>query len=336
MARGNRKRSPTTFKTESRPVAVPAPQQNRIPPVYLEELAAIWEANKRMPSAASRRAWARARNLIPAKVNNWWYRKKTTAKKNGIFVPEETYELPIGIPPIPPTSLPPSSPAPETPQTRSIDDICVKREEAYEDSEFATLLSDAPKFGSTAHLSSDSSDALGSLLDSDDGRYENEFCSRSGHWSTNGTPHTYTNAESSFYTTNGSFFAENLYTQGKRRAYIQPVVSVGNVSRVSAAAYDPRLANWQDWGPPPVALPYHVSVSLPSIPKFHTAQQVALPKMPHTFQNKECVPPQPIPFYAEEYTRAAVGTTPSSDDAPICYPGTSQQQNDACPKKIRV
>ncbi|KIL65285.1 hypothetical protein M378DRAFT_32591, partial [Amanita muscaria Koide BX008] len=67
-----------------------------IPPVHLEELAAIWDADKRMPSASSRRAWALARRLRPDQVNNWFYRKKGAAKKNGIVLPRETYELPVG------------------------------------------------------------------------------------------------------------------------------------------------------------------------------------------------------------------------------------------------
>jgi hypothetical protein len=67
--------------------------------IHFEELAQIWEGDQRIPTAASRRAWCLARNINPANINNWWYRRKVVAKKAKITIPEGTYDLPIGNPP---------------------------------------------------------------------------------------------------------------------------------------------------------------------------------------------------------------------------------------------
>ncbi|PPQ79748.1 hypothetical protein CVT24_010122 [Panaeolus cyanescens] len=105
--------------------------------VHYAELKAIWPANPRIPSTVSRRAWAVARNLDPQRVNSWWSRAKLSAKLRGVCIPDESYELDVGVPPeIPPpvqedveatsmasltrpssplrSSLPPSSPPPES------------------------------------------------------------------------------------------------------------------------------------------------------------------------------------------------------------------------------
>jgi len=66
---------------------------------HYDELSAIWLADKRIPSASSRRAWALARNLKPDTVNRWWYRRKLVAKKAGFAIPKGTYELVVGTPP---------------------------------------------------------------------------------------------------------------------------------------------------------------------------------------------------------------------------------------------
>jgi len=127
-----------------------------------------------MPSPESRRAWALARGLEPSKVNNWWYRKKTAARKHGIHLPVETYELPVApIPGLPELS---PSPVPETPLPPSnafsysvgrFDLGYVKKEEPQPEFE-VTLLSDDPGFGPNP-ISSCSSDANGSL-ESDNNR----------------------------------------------------------------------------------------------------------------------------------------------------------------------
>ncbi|PFH45467.1 hypothetical protein AMATHDRAFT_133066, partial [Amanita thiersii Skay4041] len=69
-----------------------------MPSVYLHQLEAIWEADKRLPSVTSRRAWALARDLSPVQVNNWWYRKKKAARKSGFELPPGTYDLDVGVP----------------------------------------------------------------------------------------------------------------------------------------------------------------------------------------------------------------------------------------------
>ena len=67
--------------------------------IHFQELAEIWQSDRRIPTAASRRAWCLARNINPANVNTWWYRRKAVAKKAKITIPEGTYDLPIGNPP---------------------------------------------------------------------------------------------------------------------------------------------------------------------------------------------------------------------------------------------
>ncbi|KAF9043354.1 hypothetical protein BJ165DRAFT_1529400 [Panaeolus papilionaceus] len=67
--------------------------------VHLAELNLIWPANPRIPTIASRRAWCAARNLDPRQVNRWWWKCKQTARTRRIFVPDENYELDVGIPP---------------------------------------------------------------------------------------------------------------------------------------------------------------------------------------------------------------------------------------------
>ncbi|KAF8879137.1 hypothetical protein BD779DRAFT_1803450 [Infundibulicybe gibba] len=67
--------------------------------LHFDELAAIWAADRRIPTPESRRAWALARNLNPVNVNSWWYRRKTVARKGKIRIPKDTYELEVGSPP---------------------------------------------------------------------------------------------------------------------------------------------------------------------------------------------------------------------------------------------
>lgn len=69
-------------------------------PAHILELQEIWILDKRMPTADSRRAWATARNLGTRNVSNWFYRKQRTAKTAGIELLTDTYELPIGTPPM--------------------------------------------------------------------------------------------------------------------------------------------------------------------------------------------------------------------------------------------
>ncbi|KAJ6512057.1 hypothetical protein C8R47DRAFT_1093279 [Mycena vitilis] len=69
---------------------------------HIDELSAIWPANPRIPSVESRRAWALARNVTPSNVHNWFSRRRTIAKKLKLRIPQETYELPVGNPPVVP------------------------------------------------------------------------------------------------------------------------------------------------------------------------------------------------------------------------------------------
>ncbi|KAF8649405.1 hypothetical protein AX16_005846 [Volvariella volvacea WC 439] len=76
------------------------PTSNRPAPEHYDELRAIWEADKRIPTVKSRRKWCEARNIGTQAVNRWWSRRKQEAKKVGITIPDETYELPVGTPPV--------------------------------------------------------------------------------------------------------------------------------------------------------------------------------------------------------------------------------------------
>ncbi|KAF8956636.1 hypothetical protein BDZ97DRAFT_2062811 [Flammula alnicola] len=68
--------------------------------VHFDELALIWPNDRRIPSISSRRAWALARNLNPVNVHSWWYRRRTHAKRLRIKIPQGTYELDVGVPPV--------------------------------------------------------------------------------------------------------------------------------------------------------------------------------------------------------------------------------------------
>ncbi|KAF6742455.1 hypothetical protein DFP72DRAFT_182635 [Ephemerocybe angulata] len=62
-------------------------------PFHFAHLTAIWELDRRIPSPASRAAWAAGRGLDAAKVHKWWYRCRGRAKKLGIEIPEGSYEI---------------------------------------------------------------------------------------------------------------------------------------------------------------------------------------------------------------------------------------------------
>lgn len=67
---------------------------------HLDELAKIWDGDRRIPTIASRRAWALARGLKPSTVHSWWSRRKQVARRARQRVPSGTYELPVGTPPV--------------------------------------------------------------------------------------------------------------------------------------------------------------------------------------------------------------------------------------------
>ncbi|KAK2464939.1 hypothetical protein APHAL10511_003015 [Amanita phalloides] len=202
MGRSDKKSAKTSPASSSSQDIVPAPKTNRIPAIYLEQLTAIWEADKRLPSAESRRAWSLARGIEPARVNNWWYRKKTTARKHGVFFPEGTYELPVGTVPKPPSS----SGAGAASSRRfglgiNLGDI--KSEELEFKFEVAPP-DDDPTLGLNP-ISSGSSDVLGSL-DSDD--YQQ---------TSTGSP--YTPAGTAFSTLNGCRNAAEMINSNTIGAY---------------------------------------------------------------------------------------------------------------------
>ncbi|KAG1723124.1 uncharacterized protein EDB91DRAFT_1040186, partial [Suillus paluster] len=63
-------------------------------PSDLEELWAIWLSDPRIPTRASRHAWAASRNISPIRIDYWFRSRKTKAKKLGQPIANETYELP--------------------------------------------------------------------------------------------------------------------------------------------------------------------------------------------------------------------------------------------------
>ncbi|KAG5634402.1 hypothetical protein H0H81_002105 [Sphagnurus paluster] len=69
-------------------------------PAHLHELSLAWSADKRTPSVASRRAWAHARGVLAEPVHRWWMRKRQAAKRDGAVLPEGTYDLRVGTPPV--------------------------------------------------------------------------------------------------------------------------------------------------------------------------------------------------------------------------------------------
>ncbi|KAF5375939.1 hypothetical protein D9615_008270 [Tricholomella constricta] len=97
------KPKPKTEATE--PILTAVAQSLSLQPlalVHMDELAKIWDADKRTPTVASRRAWALARGVKPDHVHRWWARRKQVAKRKQELggIPSGTYELPVGSPPI--------------------------------------------------------------------------------------------------------------------------------------------------------------------------------------------------------------------------------------------
>ncbi|KAJ7935428.1 hypothetical protein B0H13DRAFT_475185 [Mycena leptocephala] len=87
--------------TNTQVQATPA-ETGRLALVHFDELFAIWPADPRIPSVESRRAWALARNITPSYVHAWFQRRRPAAKKLKLKIPDETYELPVGTPPVVP------------------------------------------------------------------------------------------------------------------------------------------------------------------------------------------------------------------------------------------
>ncbi|KAF6743144.1 hypothetical protein DFP72DRAFT_859524 [Ephemerocybe angulata] len=63
---------------------------------HFARLTAIWALDRRIPTPASRAAWAAARGLDAEKVHKWWYRCRARARKTGVVIPEGSYEMEVG------------------------------------------------------------------------------------------------------------------------------------------------------------------------------------------------------------------------------------------------
>ncbi|KAG1837332.1 hypothetical protein DFJ58DRAFT_749525 [Suillus subalutaceus] len=57
------------------------------------ELLVIWKSDPRVPTIASRHAWAVSRNVSPLRVNQWFGARKSRAKKLGQPISNDSYEL---------------------------------------------------------------------------------------------------------------------------------------------------------------------------------------------------------------------------------------------------
>lgn len=96
-----------------------------------EELWAIWRSDPRVPTIASRHAWAASRNVSLIRVDQWFSSRKSKAKKSGQPVSNDSYELSLE-----PRAVPV--------------DIEVKRE----------LLSPSPSFSDNTDINPPSDDTL--------------------------------------------------------------------------------------------------------------------------------------------------------------------------------
>ncbi|KAG2140499.1 uncharacterized protein EDB93DRAFT_1161480 [Suillus bovinus] len=77
-------------RDESPPPKVPIPH---IPRAAREELWVIWKSDPRVPTVASRHAWAVSRNISPLRVDQWFSNRKSQAKKQGRPISSDSYEL---------------------------------------------------------------------------------------------------------------------------------------------------------------------------------------------------------------------------------------------------
>ncbi|GLB41374.1 hypothetical protein LshimejAT787_0905890 [Lyophyllum shimeji] len=105
---------------DSEAVSLPAISFQPLAPVHLDELAKIWDNDRRIPTVDSRRAWAMARNIKPDLVHRWFARRKQIAKKARQRIPEGTYKLRVGTPPIIKDETPPAPPVLEEPPSSLI------------------------------------------------------------------------------------------------------------------------------------------------------------------------------------------------------------------------
>ncbi|KAG2034703.1 hypothetical protein BDR03DRAFT_826045, partial [Suillus americanus] len=58
-----------------------------------KELWVIWKSDPRVPTVASRHAWAASRNVSALRVDHWFGARKSRAKKLGQPISNDSYEL---------------------------------------------------------------------------------------------------------------------------------------------------------------------------------------------------------------------------------------------------
>ncbi|EIM82295.1 uncharacterized protein STEHIDRAFT_114236 [Stereum hirsutum FP-91666 SS1] len=76
--------APDSIRTAS--AAIPTQTTSlidRLTPAHRSQLSLIWLREPRVPSIESRRVWALARNVNPKAVNDWFWRRKSGAKRRG-------------------------------------------------------------------------------------------------------------------------------------------------------------------------------------------------------------------------------------------------------------
>ncbi|KAG1767105.1 hypothetical protein EDD22DRAFT_876478 [Suillus occidentalis] len=69
----------------------PKPSVPLLTPAIRQELWAIWKADPRVPTIASRHAWAASRGVSSARVDQWFSARKSKAKKSGRTISDGSY-----------------------------------------------------------------------------------------------------------------------------------------------------------------------------------------------------------------------------------------------------
>jgi len=93
-----------------------------IPQVNIDELEAIWQTDKRLPTLQSRRRWCMARNLDPQALHRWYSRKRYAARRIHEDLPPDSdlYDLEVGtVPKLPLAIKIKAEPGTTTPLKRS-------------------------------------------------------------------------------------------------------------------------------------------------------------------------------------------------------------------------
>lgn len=113
-------------------VALTKPLSKPILPLHiLAELRVIWSLDPRLPSAASRYAWAALRKVDVNRVGTWFLRKKAYAKRLGTLI-EGEYNLALDAPQVIPEPTPePEVPAASTVEPSAIPDAKTRSKQRY-------------------------------------------------------------------------------------------------------------------------------------------------------------------------------------------------------------